>query len=68
VPPRDAGALAAAMVQVAADPGQARKLGEAGGRRVVERFGLSTMVRGHEAAYERLMTEKAGRVRDRRAG
>jgi glycosyltransferase involved in cell wall biosynthesis len=54
VPARDSGALAEAMTRVLACPAEARALGEAGRRRVAERFGLAAMVRRHEALYERL--------------
>lgn len=54
VPARDSGALAEGMARLLARPAEARGLGEAGRRRVAERFGLEAMVQRHEALYERL--------------
>jgi glycosyltransferase involved in cell wall biosynthesis len=54
VPPRDSGTLAKAIARILSSPAEARALGEAGRRRVAERFDLQTMVRRHEALYERL--------------
>ena len=54
VPARDSGALAEGMARLLARPAEARALGEAGRRRVAERFGLEAMVQRHEALYERL--------------
>ena len=54
VPARHSGALAEAMIRVLTCPAEARALGEAGRRRVAERFGLAAMVQRHEALYERL--------------
>jgi glycosyltransferase involved in cell wall biosynthesis len=42
VPPEDPGALAAALAEVLASPGEARRRGEAGRRRVEERFRPAT--------------------------
>lgn len=44
VPPRDPGGLAAAIESLLADPDRARRLGEAGYRRVRERFSHEAMV------------------------
>jgi glycosyltransferase involved in cell wall biosynthesis len=43
VPPRDAAALAAALARLLSDAPLARRLGEAGRRRVAERFSLQAM-------------------------
>lgn len=45
VPPRDAGALAAAMLRLLDEPERARAMGEAGRRRAAERFGWDRAVR-----------------------
>ena len=59
VPARDPGALAEAMIRMLAAPAEARRFGNAGRRRVAERFGLAAMVRRHEALYETLWTRLA---------
>jgi glycosyltransferase involved in cell wall biosynthesis len=52
VPPRDADAIAGAVVSLAADPARRRALGEAGRRRVVERFNVDRWVARTEAVYD----------------
>jgi glycosyltransferase involved in cell wall biosynthesis len=59
VPPRDHHAMAAAIVRLLSDDGERRRLGEAGLRRVRERFTVERMVAGTAAVYERV----AGRHR-----
>jgi len=61
VPPRDAAALAAAIERLAADPGLRRRMGEAGRRRVEERFTIQAHARRTEAAYLKLLGEADGR-------
>lgn len=51
VPPRDAGALAAAIARLAADPARRRELGEAARRRCVEDYSLERMLERMEALY-----------------
>ncbi len=64
VPPRDSEALAKAMLWLLEHPNDAAEFGEAGRRRVTERFEISAMVRQYEAVYERLVGEKGlGRAR-----
>ncbi len=58
VPPGDSEALARAMLWLLERPAEAAGYGEAGRRRVGERFGLSPMISMYEAAYERLAAEK----------
>lgn len=58
VPPRDSQALAEAMVWLLDHPTEAARFGEAGRRRVAERFELGAMIRQYEAVYERLVAEK----------
>lgn len=54
VPIEDPGALAAALVRFAEDPGLRRKLGEAGRARVASEFSFTEMVRKYQAIYDRL--------------
>jgi glycosyltransferase involved in cell wall biosynthesis len=58
VPPRDAGAMAAAMAGLLADPARARRMGEAGRRVVAERFDLASKVREMEAEMADVLREK----------
>jgi len=51
VPPGDAAALAGALVRLADDPGEARRLGEAGRRRIIEEFTVDRLVRETERIY-----------------
>ncbi|MBI5343655.1 MAG: glycosyltransferase [Deltaproteobacteria bacterium] len=54
VPPGDPGPLAEAMLALLRDPARAQAMGEAGRRRVVERFSLEKMVREIASLYEDL--------------
>src|SRR5262249_54160617 len=56
VPPRDARALADAIVRALGDDALRRRLGSAGFARVNERFTVERMVSGTAAVYERLTT------------
>jgi glycosyltransferase involved in cell wall biosynthesis len=58
VKPADAGALAAAVTRVLAEPAEARRLGENGLARVRSRFTIEAMVRKYETIYD----EALGRV------
>ncbi len=58
VPPKDPEALAEAICWLLEHPTEAARFGEAGRRRVTERFELTGMVRQYEAVYERLVAEK----------
>jgi hypothetical protein len=42
-------------MRLLANPAEARTLGEAGRRHVAEHYGISTMIRAHEAAYARVL-------------
>jgi glycosyltransferase involved in cell wall biosynthesis len=53
VRPGDAAALAAAIVTLLKDPAQRQGMGEAGRRRVADRFGVARLVEGTLAAYRR---------------
>lgn len=53
--PRDAEALAQLMARCMSDPERTRQLGEAGRRRVGEKFTLDAMVAGYVSVYQRLM-------------
>src|SRR5437867_2260019 len=54
VAPRDAAALATAIVRLLKDEGLRRRMGEAGLARVRERFTVDRMVAGTAAVYERV--------------
>jgi glycosyltransferase involved in cell wall biosynthesis len=56
VAPGDAGAAARALLELAADPGRRRELGERGRERARERFGEPAMIDG----YMRVLREAAG--------
>ncbi len=55
VPPRDAEALAAAMVDLAHYPQQRIRMGEAGRRRVLEHYTIERHVAAFEDLYERML-------------
>ena len=55
VPPNDPEALARGLIHVLGSPDVARRLGEAGRRRVAQRYTLPTVARAYEALYERLL-------------
>jgi glycosyltransferase involved in cell wall biosynthesis len=50
-PPSDAGALAAAVTTLAADPALRQRMGEAGHARVIEHFSLQVMTDRIEEVY-----------------
>ena len=54
VPPGDAGALREAMTRLSADADLRRRLGQAGRRRVEQRFTLEKMVEGYQAVYREI--------------
>ena len=56
VPPRDPAALASALIALLGDPERRRRMGEAGRRRVTERFLLRKMVFEIERMYETLLS------------
>ena len=60
VPPRDPEALAAAIARFAGDPPLCRRMGEAGRRRVTERFTIQAHARKTEEAYLRLLEGPRG--------
>jgi glycosyltransferase involved in cell wall biosynthesis len=55
VPPRDAGALAAAVVRLLSQPEESARLGAAGPATVAARFTADRMVEGNLAVYRRLL-------------
>jgi rhamnosyl/mannosyltransferase len=59
VPLRDVGALAAALERLAHDPQLRRSMGEAGRKRVAERFTQTAMAEKHIALYERIRAERS---------
>lgn len=52
VPAADPAAMAKALVQLADAPERAHAMGQAGRRRVLERFSLQAMVRGYQTIYD----------------
>jgi glycosyltransferase involved in cell wall biosynthesis len=58
VPPRDPGAIAAAVTRLLAEPDLARRMGEAGQRRRRAQFDLAATVRRVEQLYEELYRPK----------
>ncbi len=54
VPAHDPAALAAALVALLRDPARARGMGEAGRRRVLDRYAVERMVAAYETLYESL--------------
>lgn len=55
VPPEDPEALASAVAEVLDHPDRARRMGEAGRKRVVDRFSVARMVQGNLDIYEELI-------------
>jgi colanic acid/amylovoran biosynthesis glycosyltransferase len=60
VPPRDAAALAAALLDLAADPELREKMGERGRQRVVEDFDAEPRTAAMLEQYRRLVRDHAG--------
>jgi glycosyltransferase involved in cell wall biosynthesis len=58
VPPRDAGALAAAIIRLLQDPGYAASIGRAGHDLVHERFCVEQMVRAVETIYDEAVADE----------
>jgi glycosyltransferase involved in cell wall biosynthesis len=59
VPPADAGAMARAIGALLGDTGLARRIGQEGKGRILERFSLERMVRETEDLYERVLAQSA---------
>jgi glycosyltransferase involved in cell wall biosynthesis len=59
VPPTDPGALAGALRGLLTHPAERDRLGEAGRRRVLNRFTWKATAEGTAAAYERYLAERA---------
>lgn len=57
VPPGDSGALAEAIRKLADNPEMGRRMGEAGRRRVEEKFGIATTVRKTEGVYLEILSK-----------
>jgi len=64
VPPRDAEALAKAILDLLEDPGRRRSMGQAASRRIEAQFDISRTARGVEDLYVSLGA--AGKETDRR--
>jgi glycosyltransferase involved in cell wall biosynthesis len=62
VPPRDANALANAILELIRDQSRAREMGERGRLRVEEHFTADRMVKRYEQAYESILIHKRLRV------
>ena len=65
VPPRDARALADAIMRLLADPEQARDFGRAGRRLMLQRFTLDRTVADVDALYRRIAAERGRPLRCR---
>lgn len=61
VPPRDAAALADAMLMMLRNPGLAARMGQSGRCRIVESFSLERMVRDTQSFYVDLAAQRSGR-------
>lgn len=61
VPPRDASALAEAILDLLDDPALRAKLGEAGRRRVEAHFSLDAMIHQLTASYHEVLSSRGGR-------
>jgi glycosyltransferase involved in cell wall biosynthesis len=59
LPPRDVPGLARAVLRLAADPGERRRMGEAGRRRFAEQFRHETMTRQLRSLYEERLGRRA---------
>jgi glycosyltransferase involved in cell wall biosynthesis len=59
VPVGNAGKLADALLALLRDPDRARAMGQAGRKRVLERFTMGRMIEGMERFYERLLAKRA---------
>ena len=57
VPAQDVEAMARALLALANDPAQARRMGQAGRGEVERRFSLQAMVAGYQALYEELLAK-----------
>jgi glycosyltransferase involved in cell wall biosynthesis len=55
-PARDASALGEHLARLLADADLRRRFGQAARQRAVERYSMETMVRRHEAVFERVLT------------
>ncbi len=60
VPPDDAGALAAALGDLLADPARAAAMGRAGRERLVQAFAVDTMVQATLDVYRSVVTAGRG--------
>ncbi len=60
-PAGDARALGENLARLLADEALRRRFGQAARTRVLERFSMETMVRRHEAVFETVLAETAGR-------
>ena len=55
VPADDVDAMAAGLVQMAADPGRSAAMGRAGRQRVEQQFSLPAMVAAYQGLYDRML-------------
>jgi glycosyltransferase involved in cell wall biosynthesis len=67
VPSGDTTALAAGLVRLLSNPDEAQGFGQAARRHVAEHFQIQTMVRAHEAVYDRVLFGAGAPERVRRA-
>jgi glycosyltransferase involved in cell wall biosynthesis len=65
VPSRDDAAMADRIIELMADPGAARMMGECGRRIVTEKFSCQSRLEATENLYERLIGERASAIESR---
>jgi glycosyltransferase involved in cell wall biosynthesis len=63
VPPREPGALAAALRALLADPQRRAELGRAGARRARERYGFDRIARATRDVYGSVVARETGRAK-----
>jgi len=58
VEPKNSFAISEAIMYFIKNPGEAKKMGQAGRKTVSENFSVDAMVSRHEKVYEELLNEK----------
>ena len=68
VPPRDADALAMAMLEILDDPQSRRRMGESGRQHVIDSFSIAACTDVMEHAYQSVLAQASGRTNPGAAG